>query len=62
MSVTIDRADVSGSERKEWHTMRAADPAGILDIFPVHITADGGTYAYGYRRFLSDLYIVNGLL
>ena len=62
VSVTIDRADISGSERKEWHTIRAADPAGILDIFPVHITADGGTYAYGYRRFLSDLYIVNGLL
>jgi len=23
---------------------------------------DGQTYAYGYRRFRSDLYVVNGLL
>ena len=62
VSVTIDRVAVSGADRKEWHTIRPADPAGILDIFPVHITPDGQTYAYGYRRFLSDLYVVNGLL
>ncbi len=62
VSVTIDRADVGGNERKPWHTIRPADPAGILDIMPVHITPDGQTYAYGYRRFLSDLYVVNGLL
>jgi len=29
---------------------------------PVHITPDGQTYAYGYRRQLSDLYIVTGLV
>ena len=37
-------------------------PAGILDIMPVHITPNGKTYAYGYRRLLSDLYVVTGLL
>ena len=34
---------------------------GILDVMPVHITPDGQTYAYGYRRYLSDLFVVTGL-
>jgi hypothetical protein len=29
---------------------------------PVHITPDGQTYAYGYRRFLSDLFIATPLI
>jgi len=58
----IFRVDVTTGERKEWVTIRPEDPAGILDIMPVHITPDGGTYAYGYRRQLSDLYIVTGLV
>jgi hypothetical protein len=28
---------------------------------PVYITPDGQSYAYSYRRFLSDLYVVSGL-
>jgi serine/threonine protein kinase len=62
VSVTIDRAAIDGNDRKPWHTIRPSDPAGILDIFPVHITPDGQTYAYGYRRVLSDLYVVTGLI
>ena len=62
VSVTIDRAGIEGDQRSQWHAIRPADPAGILDIMPVHITPDGQTYAYGYRRFLSDLYVVTGLL
>jgi hypothetical protein len=57
----IFRVDVATGERREWVTIRPDDPAGILDIMPVHITPDGRTYAYGYRRQLSDLYIVTGL-
>jgi hypothetical protein len=62
VSVTIERADVGSTTRSVWHTVQPTDPAGILDIFPVHITPDGQTYAYGFRRFLSDVYIVNGLI
>jgi eukaryotic-like serine/threonine-protein kinase len=58
----IYRVDIASGERREWVTIRPDDPAGILDIMPVHITPDGKTYAYGYRRQLSDLYIVTGLL
>ena len=62
VSVTIERVAIDGSGRTPWHTIQPGDPAGILDIFPVHITSDGASYAYGYRRFLSDLYVVSGLL
>ena len=62
VSVRIDRAAIEGSKREPWHTVRPADAAGIVDIFPVSITSDGQTYAYGYRRLLSDLYVVTGLI
>jgi len=61
ISVVIERVDIETGERTPWHTIRPGDPAGINDIMPVHITPDGQTYAYGYRRFLSDLYVVSGL-
>jgi Tol biopolymer transport system component len=61
-SLKIYRIDIVSGERHEWLPIRPDDPAGILDIMPVHITPDGMTYAYGYRRLLSDLYIVTGLL
>jgi hypothetical protein len=37
------------------------DPAGILEIFQVNMTPDAKTFAYGYDRYLSELYIVDGL-
>jgi len=61
VEVLIERVDIESGERTPWHTIRPGDPAGINDIMPVCITADGQTYAYGYRRFLTDLYIVSGL-
>lgn len=56
-TLRIVRLDVASGERREWIAIRPGDPAGILDVMPVHITPDGQTYAYGYRRFLSDLFI-----
>ena len=41
--------------------LRPGDPAGIMDIMPIQLTRDGERYAYSYRRFMSDLYIVEGL-
>ncbi|HET7712170.1 MAG TPA: hypothetical protein VFL80_09605, partial [Thermoanaerobaculia bacterium] len=61
-TLKIFRLDVETGHREEWLPIRPDDPAGILDIMPVHITPDGETYAFGYRRLLSDLYIVSGLL
>jgi hypothetical protein len=58
-ALTIDRVNLETGERSAWQELRPADPAGILDIFPVWITADGEHYAYSYRRCLSDLYLVS---
>jgi serine/threonine protein kinase len=58
---SIVRVDVTTGERKEWVNIRPGDPAGILDVMPVHITPDGQHYAYGYRRFLSDLFVATSL-
>jgi len=59
-ALTVDRVDVETGERSAWLEVRPADPAGIIDIFPVWITGDGEHYAYSYRRCLSDLYLVSG--
>jgi len=40
-SVVIERVDITAGERTPWHTIRPADPAGINDIMPVHITRTG---------------------
>jgi hypothetical protein len=37
------------------------DPAGVEYVGPVLPTPDGKAYVYGYRRLLSDLYLVEGL-
>ena len=45
-----------------WQELKPNDPAGVMDIMPVYITPDGENYAYSFRRYLSELYIVSGLL
>jgi eukaryotic-like serine/threonine-protein kinase len=58
----IERIDIANESRTLWLTICPADQAGILDLNPVKITPNGEYYVYGFRRFLSDLFIVNGLL
>jgi len=60
-TMTIDRIDLATGARTEWHTIRPDDPAGIMNLLPVLMTRDGEQYVYCYRRFLTDLYIIEGL-
>jgi eukaryotic-like serine/threonine-protein kinase len=62
LRLTIDRIDVESGERTVWQELKPNDPAGVMDIMPVYITPDGENYAYSFRRYLSELYIVSGLL
>jgi WD40 repeat protein len=62
ITAPIDRIDLQSGERTNWINVHPPDPAGVLDLMPMRITPDGETYAYGYRRFLSDLYLVTGLI
>jgi serine/threonine protein kinase len=61
ISLPIHRVDIATGARTLHHTIHPADAGGIMDISPVKITPDGKTYAYGYRRYLSDLFVVTGL-
>jgi eukaryotic-like serine/threonine-protein kinase len=61
VAVEIYKVDLASGERSLFHTLRPADPGGIMDIQPIHLTPGGKHYAYGYRRYLSDLFVVSGL-
>ncbi len=37
------------------------DPAGVEFLGPIRLSSDGKSYVYGYRRLISDLYLVEGL-
>ena len=38
-----------------------ADPTGVFCANSVDVTPDGRSYLYSYWRYLSDLYVVEGL-
>jgi hypothetical protein len=57
----IVRLDVESGERKPWLELMPADSAGISRIPSIVLSPDGKSYAYNFRRDLSDLYLVRGL-
>jgi len=61
MPAVVVKIDVISGQRSEWKRLRPADPAGVEFIGPILLTADANTYVYGYRRQLTDLYLVTGL-
>jgi len=61
MPAVVVKIDVTTGQRSEWKQLRPADPAGVEFIGPILLTPDAKTYVYGYRRQLTDLYLVTGL-
>ena len=57
----VDRIDVSTGRREAWKTIQPADPVGVDNIFRIVVTPDGNAYCHDYVRFLSELFIVEGL-
>jgi serine/threonine protein kinase/Tol biopolymer transport system component len=57
----IYRLDISSGSRTLWKQLMPPDPAGVEYVGPILPSPDGTAYAYGYRRLLSDLYLVEGL-
>jgi len=53
--------ELATGERTLSGELSPSDPAGVFDVDKLFMTADGSAYAYSYRRFLSDLFIVEGL-
>jgi Tol biopolymer transport system component/predicted Ser/Thr protein kinase len=57
----VYRLNLASGQRTLWKQLMPPDPAGVELVGPVLISADGKAYVYGYRRMLSDLYLVDGL-
>ena len=53
--------DTETGHRKVWKEFMPADPAGITDVWPWAISADGKTILFLYTRILSELYLAEGL-
>ena len=53
--------DIHTGNRELWKELTPPDPAGISNVAPPAIAADGKTYAYAYNRILSDLFLAEGL-
>jgi hypothetical protein len=47
--------------RRLWREILPRDASGIMNVFTLLVTPDGRSYAYGWHRALSDLYLVEGL-
>src|SRR5271169_1101899 len=57
----VDRIELATGRRTLWKELRPSDPAGVEFLGPILMTADEKAYVYGYRRLLTDLYVVEGL-
>ena len=52
--------DVQSGKRQLWKTFEVPDPVGVR-VANFLVTRDARSYAYGYLRFLDELYLVEGL-
>jgi hypothetical protein len=57
----VFQLEITTGQKKLWKQLMPLDPAGVNFISPILIAPDGKSYAYGHRRLLSDLYLVEGL-
>ena len=54
------RLRIATGERLHWKTLAPQDPIGVNSITGVVIADDERSYAYSYRRVLSDLFVADG--
>ena len=58
---TVYRLDLETGRREGLRTFAPPDPAGVTNVAPVLLSADGKSYVYSYRRILDDLFVVTGV-
>jgi hypothetical protein len=58
-SIPVSIVDNANGKRTEWKTIHPSQP--VLEIHDLHVTPDGGAYAYNYVTAQSDLYVSHGL-
>jgi hypothetical protein len=57
----IFRLDLATGRKQLIKEFMPSDPGGIAGMSAITMTADGRTFAFNYRRRLSDLFVVDGL-
>jgi hypothetical protein len=57
----VFRVDIARGKHELVRTLAAGDAAGVMGVSDVEVSADGKTIIYDFTRFLSDLYVVQGL-
>jgi eukaryotic-like serine/threonine-protein kinase len=57
----IYRTELATGNKTLWKQLMPPEPSGVGIVFPILLTPDGKSYAYGFVRTFSDLYIVDGL-
>ncbi len=61
MPQIIERYNRETGAREPFLELMPSSPSGLINIGPVIITPDGNAYLYSYRRYLSTLYLGEGL-
>jgi WD40 repeat protein len=61
LPLKIIRIDLASGQRTPFKEIVPSDPAGAQSIPTIRFSADGKSYAYSLGRWLSDLYVVEGL-
>ena len=57
----IERVDVASGRTRPWNRLGRATPSGIQSEYRILVTPDGESYAYGYSRIMSDLFLTSKL-
>jgi len=61
LPAAVNAIHLASGRRQLLRRLMPQDAAGVTQIHPTFMAADGGSYVYSYRRVLSDLYLAEGL-
>ena len=61
MPISVSKVDLSSGKQSPFLHLMPADPSGVAGVNNVVLSRDAKTYAYNYRRLLSELIVVEGL-
>lgn len=57
----VGRLEVSTGRRESWKELPLPDPAGVVFVRPPQMTPDGEVCVYSYSRFMTELFLAEGL-
>ena len=55
------RVEIASGRREELGQLAPEHLAGAVGVWPVLVSEDGRHYVYSYPRYLTDLFLVDGL-